>query len=239
MHTASSAKRTCSASASASEWTATVRMPSSRQARMTRRAISPRLAMRIFLNIGAAALRPSCTLKSFCPNSTGLPFSARISTMVPATSASISFISFIASTMQSVCPSRIALPTSTNGGASGRGRRGRTCRRTGDVTSTTSAGVVDGRERASPRARRAGRRRMPRDRRRRTRGATPPRDEADADAFVPRTRTRRRSPLEDVEQRSSACRGRRSCVADGSRAGSASVRREQLREAPSRRRVRV
>src|SRR5215475_14181208 len=51
MHTASSAKRTWSAVASAVECTATVRTPSSRQARMTRRAISPRLAMRIFLNI--------------------------------------------------------------------------------------------------------------------------------------------------------------------------------------------
>ena len=50
MHTASSAKRTWRASASAVECTATVRMPSSRQARMIRSAISPRLAMRIFLN---------------------------------------------------------------------------------------------------------------------------------------------------------------------------------------------
>src|SRR5690348_6229158 len=52
MHTASSANRTWSADASAVEWTATVAMPSSRQARMTRRAISPRLAIRIFLNTG-------------------------------------------------------------------------------------------------------------------------------------------------------------------------------------------
>ncbi len=50
MHTASSAKRTWSARASASECTATVSMPSSRHARMMRSAISPRLAMRIFLN---------------------------------------------------------------------------------------------------------------------------------------------------------------------------------------------
>src|SRR5262249_43903855 len=35
------------------EWTATVRMPSSRHARMTRRAISPRLATRTFLNMTA------------------------------------------------------------------------------------------------------------------------------------------------------------------------------------------
>jgi hypothetical protein len=33
-----------------------VRMPSSRQAQMMRRAISPRLAMRIFLNMGQAVL---------------------------------------------------------------------------------------------------------------------------------------------------------------------------------------
>src|SRR5690348_13013701 len=51
MHTSSSAKRTCSDSRSASEYTATVCTPSSRQARMTRSAISPRLAISTFLNI--------------------------------------------------------------------------------------------------------------------------------------------------------------------------------------------
>src|ERR1700739_532727 len=51
MQTLSSARRTCMASVSAVECTATVAMPSSRQARNTRNAISPRLAMRIFLNI--------------------------------------------------------------------------------------------------------------------------------------------------------------------------------------------
>src|SRR4029453_17509208 len=56
MHTASSANRTWSAVASAVERTATVRMPSSRQARMTRRAISPRLAMRILRNIASGGL---------------------------------------------------------------------------------------------------------------------------------------------------------------------------------------
>src|SRR4051794_11469526 len=50
MQTSSSAKRTCSDSRSASEYTATVSTPSSRQARMTRSAISPRLAIRTFLN---------------------------------------------------------------------------------------------------------------------------------------------------------------------------------------------
>src|SRR5579859_4493367 len=52
MHTASSAKRTCKEFRSASEYTATVPMPSSLQAQITRRAISPRLATKIFLNIG-------------------------------------------------------------------------------------------------------------------------------------------------------------------------------------------
>ena len=38
--------------------------------------------------------------KRACPNWTGLPFSALISAMVPATSALISFITFMASTIQ-------------------------------------------------------------------------------------------------------------------------------------------
>src|SRR6476646_12526 len=49
MHTAWSAKRTCRLSRSASEYTATVPIPNSLQAHMTRRAISPRLAIRTFL----------------------------------------------------------------------------------------------------------------------------------------------------------------------------------------------
>src|SRR5688572_21732910 len=53
MHTDSSARRTYIASLSAVEWTATVSMPISLQARWTRSAISPRLAIRIFSNIGA------------------------------------------------------------------------------------------------------------------------------------------------------------------------------------------
>src|SRR5207237_702393 len=48
MHTDSSASLTYLASRSASECTATVLMPSVRQARWMRRAISPRLAMTIF-----------------------------------------------------------------------------------------------------------------------------------------------------------------------------------------------
>src|SRR5579884_3125993 len=47
---ASSAYRVWMAFRSASEYTATVRIPSSRQARITRTAISPRLAIRIFSN---------------------------------------------------------------------------------------------------------------------------------------------------------------------------------------------
>src|SRR5437762_1464102 len=51
MQTASSARRVWRHSSSAWLYTATVPIPSSRQARITRTAISPRLAMRIFLNI--------------------------------------------------------------------------------------------------------------------------------------------------------------------------------------------
>src|SRR3954447_15196064 len=51
MQTLSSARRTCIASASAVECTATVRIPISRQARWMRSAISPRLAIRTFSNI--------------------------------------------------------------------------------------------------------------------------------------------------------------------------------------------
>src|SRR5260370_23442487 len=49
MQTAWSAKRTCRLSRSASEYTATVARPSSLQAQITRRAISPRLATSTFL----------------------------------------------------------------------------------------------------------------------------------------------------------------------------------------------
>src|SRR5579862_3339738 len=50
MWNASSAMRTWRAPRSASEYTATVAIPISRQARITRTAISPRFAMRTFLN---------------------------------------------------------------------------------------------------------------------------------------------------------------------------------------------
>jgi hypothetical protein len=51
MHTDWSASWTGMESRSTVEWTATLAMPISRQARITRSAISPRLATRIFLNI--------------------------------------------------------------------------------------------------------------------------------------------------------------------------------------------
>src|SRR5713101_5804804 len=51
MQTDSSASRTGREAASAVEWAMTVRIPISRQARMMRSAISPRLAMRILWNI--------------------------------------------------------------------------------------------------------------------------------------------------------------------------------------------
>src|SRR5437868_2961991 len=50
MRTARSASRTCSASSSAVEYTATASMPSSCSARMTRTAISPRFATRTRVN---------------------------------------------------------------------------------------------------------------------------------------------------------------------------------------------
>src|SRR4051812_47928878 len=53
--TASSARRTCGASASASEWTVIARMPRRRSVAMTRTAISPRLATRTLANTGGSA----------------------------------------------------------------------------------------------------------------------------------------------------------------------------------------
>src|SRR6266852_4282542 len=59
MGRASSASLTCSAPRSASEYTATVRTPSRRAVRITRQAISPRLAIRILPNTLAFALSPA------------------------------------------------------------------------------------------------------------------------------------------------------------------------------------
>ena len=53
MQTLSSAMRTCMALESAVEWIATVWMPISLQARWMRSAISPRLAIRTFLNMAS------------------------------------------------------------------------------------------------------------------------------------------------------------------------------------------
>src|SRR5216684_3573179 len=72
MHTLSSASRTCIASSSAVECTATVGMPSSLQARSTRSAISPRLAMRILSNIAPAFSRAGTTA-SFETRPAGAP----------------------------------------------------------------------------------------------------------------------------------------------------------------------
>src|SRR5438270_346560 len=76
MQTLSSASRTCMASASAVECTATVAIPSSLQARSTRSAISPRLAIRILSNIYSIIINGS-------PYSTGWPSSNRICVTVP------------------------------------------------------------------------------------------------------------------------------------------------------------
>src|SRR5271157_5335964 len=54
MQTASSARSTCRAFLSASEYTATVRTPIVRAVLMTRQAISPRLAIKIFWNMATS-----------------------------------------------------------------------------------------------------------------------------------------------------------------------------------------
>ncbi len=60
---------------------------------------------------------------STSPYSTGWPLVTGISTTSASSSDSISFISFIASTMHSTWPCLTLSPTSTNGGASGPGDR--------------------------------------------------------------------------------------------------------------------
>jgi hypothetical protein len=59
------------------------------------------------------------TRKRTCPNCTGLPFSTPTSAMTPFVSALISFITFMASMMQTTVSSVTCAPTSTNGAASG------------------------------------------------------------------------------------------------------------------------
>src|SRR5260370_6830525 len=61
---ASSAWVTCSAARSTSEKTATEAIPSSRHARITRTAISPRFAMRILGNIGQTMIVTTYLLAS-------------------------------------------------------------------------------------------------------------------------------------------------------------------------------
>src|SRR5271165_2518714 len=144
---------------------ATVRTPSSLHAQITRRAISPRLAMRIFLNMISderramsdeqvwpsfdslltahgsllktgkrkeARLGAPRNGESYChffglitnnswPYSIGCPFVASFLMISPATSDSISFSSFMASTMHSTCPISTESPTLTKGGAPGEG----------------------------------------------------------------------------------------------------------------------
>src|SRR5260370_12723166 len=59
--------------------------------------------------------------KRGCPYSTGCPFSTKIRMTSPETSDSISFMSFIASTMQSACPVSTCAPTFTKASAPGLG----------------------------------------------------------------------------------------------------------------------
>ena len=99
MHTASSANLTCRDNSSASEYTATVLIPNSWHALITLNAISPLLAMRIFLYIKFYDWEIT---KRTWLYSTGLPLSVFISVITPSYSDSISFIIFIASIMQSV-----------------------------------------------------------------------------------------------------------------------------------------
>src|SRR6516225_7266645 len=72
---------------------------------------------------GRSLVQTGSSRNSFWPNSTGWEFSTRILTTRPWISLSISFISFIASTMQMVWPTSTTVPTSTYGSASGAGAR--------------------------------------------------------------------------------------------------------------------
>src|SRR5206468_2057741 len=93
-------------------------------------AISPRFAIRIFLNMAKGAparrrppQRSGRMLKSASPNWTGCPFSWCTFTISPATSASISFMSFMASMMQRTWPTLTRSPVPTKGGELGSGDR--------------------------------------------------------------------------------------------------------------------
>ncbi len=87
---------------------------------MMRSAISPRLAIRIFLNMVSVRGRIANRRSPYC---TGWPFSRRRLTISPSYSESISFISFIASMMQSTWPFFTVSPTSTNAAAPGSAER--------------------------------------------------------------------------------------------------------------------
>ena len=102
---------------------ATVAMPSSLAARMTRSAISPRFAMRILSNIeGRASVDHSITISGWS-YSTGEPSATRMLTTLPARGATMSLKVFIASTSSSLSPVFTTEPTSTKGLASGLGRK--------------------------------------------------------------------------------------------------------------------
>ena len=62
-------------------------------------------------------------MKSGSPYCTGWPFSWWTFTTSPATSASISFMSFMASMMQTTWPTLTRSPTLTKGAALGSGER--------------------------------------------------------------------------------------------------------------------
>ena len=102
MQTVSSASRTCIASASAVEWTATVLMPISWQARWMRSAISPRLAISSFLICIGRLSRGSRAADRTRP--AGRP-KIMIFLTTPPAGAVIGFITFIASTMSKRVPS--------------------------------------------------------------------------------------------------------------------------------------
>src|SRR6478672_1592674 len=61
------------------------------------------------------------TTNNSWPYSIGCPLLASFFTISPATSDSISFNNFIASTMHSTCPNSTVSPTLTKGGAPGEG----------------------------------------------------------------------------------------------------------------------
>jgi hypothetical protein len=115
-------------------------MPISRQARWMRRAISPRLAMRIFLNMVARAA-PYSRFEQRLAELDRLAVLAQDAAIGAAKSASISFMIFMASMMQTGSPSLTTLPTSTKALAPGAGRavEGADHRRLDDAAPTAGA----------------------------------------------------------------------------------------------------